>query len=61
MSKSKIYLSSTKEEQQFYDDVRHILQAARNSAYKSVNFIMSNFCFKNHFKEFFPGNTDFAD
>lgn len=41
MSKSEIYLSSTKEEQKFYDDVRHILQTARNSAYKSVNSIMS--------------------
>lgn len=41
MSNSEIYLSSTKEEQKFYDDVRHILQTARNSAYKSVNSIMS--------------------
>ena len=40
-SKSEIYLSSTKEEQKFYDDVRYILQTARNSAYKSVNSIMS--------------------
>lgn len=40
-SKSEIYVSSTKEEQCFYDDVRRILQAARNSAYKSVNSIMS--------------------
>ena len=38
---AEIYLSSTKEEQQFYDDVRHILQTARNSAYKSVNSIIS--------------------
>lgn len=41
MSKSELYLASTKEEQQFYDDVRSILQTARNSAYKSVNSIMS--------------------
>ena len=41
MSKSERYLSSTKEEQKFYDDVRHILQTARNSAYKTVNSIMS--------------------
>ena len=41
LSKSELYLASTKEEQQFYDDVRSILQTARNSAYKSVNSIMS--------------------
>lgn len=41
MSKTELYLTSTKEEQQFYDDVRRILQTARNSAYKSVNSIMS--------------------
>ena len=41
MSKTELYLTSTKEEQQFYDDVRSILQTARNSAYKSVNSIMS--------------------
>ena len=41
MSKTELYLTSTKEEQQFYDDVRHILQTARNSAYKCVNSIMS--------------------
>lgn len=41
MRKSELYLTLTKEEQQFYDDVRYILQTARNSAYKSVNSIMS--------------------
>lgn len=41
MSKSELYLTSSKEEQQLYDDVRYILETARNSAYKSVNSIMS--------------------
>lgn len=40
-TRSELYLSSSKEEQSFYDDIRSILKVARTSAYKNVNSIMS--------------------